>query len=83
MTYRPRYYCDKIVALAHAWQSSLEIAEAINDLADEGDELRMWREPAAAETAAVLARAWDLADPDETTLAWGATLFDRAYPTTI
>lgn len=67
MTYAPA----NIRQFASTRETSVEVALAIYEIADEGDEARMWADPTPSEFSAVTARAWELADADETTLNWG------------
>ena len=67
MVYAP----TNIKAFASTRETSDEIALAIFEIAKEGDEARMWAEPTAEESTAVVFRAWELADAEETTLHWG------------
>lgn len=64
MTYAPAY----IQEFADTRETSIEIALAIFELAADGDEQRMWEAPSDEETNQVMARAWELADPDDTDL---------------
>lgn len=73
MTYIPR----NIAEYASARETSGEIALAIFEIADEGDEERMWAEPTKAESDTVIALAWTYADADESTLFWGVETFRR------
>lgn len=65
------YAPTNIREFASTRETSVEVALAIFELADEGDENRMWTEPSDTEVAAVTERAWELADADETKLHWG------------
>lgn len=68
---------NKITAAAREFGSSREtspeVAQAILDMAADGDDERMWAQPTPAEEVAILAAAWALAAPDETELYWGGT----------
>ncbi|PNG24172.1 YccJ family protein [Methylocella silvestris] len=66
MTYVPSH----IRGFAIIHDTSVEIARAIFEIADDGDEERMWLEPTAEESEAVLERAWELAGPTGTELHW-------------
>ena len=67
MTYAP----TNIREFASTRETSIEIALAIFEIADEGDEARMWTEPSDDQKAAVTARAWEIADAAEDVLHWG------------
>ena len=61
------------------------ILEAIEEIAgcdlleDEDNAAnKLWAGANAAQTAAILARAWELAAEDEEALCWGASTFKRA-----
>lgn len=58
-------------------ETSIEVAQAIFDIAAAGDEHRMWESPTQAEIAAVEARAWELAADDEDALVWGVETIRR------
>jgi hypothetical protein len=57
--------------------TSYAVAPAIFEMATEGDEARMWAEPTAVERAAVIKRAWELADPGDGYLFWGVKVCSR------
>ena len=57
-------------------ETSNEIALAIFEIAEDGDEARMWAEPTQTEMAAVTKRAFELA-PDENELHWGVETVRR------
>ena len=65
------YAPTNIRQFASTRETSVEVALAIFELADEGDESRMWTDPTEEELKAVAARAWEIADADEDTLHWG------------
>lgn len=71
------YVARNIAEFASTRETSNEIAAAIFELAPEGDESRMWAEPTAAESAAVITRAWNLADPETDCLYWGVETIRR------
>jgi len=74
MTYAPM----NIREFASKRETSIEIALAIFETADGGDEDRMWGEPTTEEQAAVLRRAWELVgDADEDVLNWGNERCER------
>ena len=59
---------------AQVRETSLEIAEAIFELASGDDDAeRIWSDPSTSEISAVEALAWALADDDCTALNWGCT----------
>jgi hypothetical protein len=64
------YVPPNIATFASCRECSDEIALAIFEIAEEGDEARMWQDPTEAEQAAVIKRAWELA-PEEDVLHWG------------
>jgi hypothetical protein len=65
------YVPSNIKAFANTRETSDEIALAIFEIANENDEGRMWCDPTEAEREQVIARAWKLADTEETQLNWG------------
>ena len=67
MTYAP----TNIRQFASTHETSIEIALAIFEIADEGDENRMWEDPTSDEMTAVTARAWQIADKGDDVLYWG------------
>lgn len=69
---------EHIQRFADSTNSSIEIAVAIYEIAQDGDEVRMWEDPTAEELAEVTARAWELADDDEDVLHWGVEKLRRA-----
>lgn len=66
-----------ILKFADDRNTSIEVAQAIFDIAAAGDEHRMWESPTQAEIAAVEARAWELAADDEDKLFWGVETIRR------
>lgn len=66
-----------ILKFADDRNTSIEVAQAIFDIAAAGDEHRMWESPTQAEIAAVEARAWELAADDEDELFWGVETISR------
>ena len=73
MTYVP----SNIKTFAATRETSDVIALAIFEIAQEGDEPRVWESPTEAETLAVMSRAWELADADTDTLHWGSEAHGR------
>ena len=71
--YVPQY----ITQFSSTHETSAEIALAIFEIANEGDEDRMWREPEPHELEAVMKRAWEFADEDVSELHWGSQTFKR------
>ena len=69
------YVPSNIRAFASTRETSNEIALAIFEIAEEGEEARMWESPTEAEAAAVMAKAWALTDEDE--LHWGVETLRR------
>lgn len=65
------YAPANIKAFASTRETSDEIALAIFEIAEDGDEARMWESPTEAEVAAIMSRAWVLADEGTDTLHWG------------
>ena len=66
-----------IAEYARIRETSVEIALAIFEIAAEGDEDRMWREPTDDEIRRVETRAWELTDASTDTLFWGITTLTR------
>ncbi len=73
MVYAPQ----NIEQFASMRETSKEIALAIFELANEGDEDRMWEDPTEEEIESVEKRAWKIADLDEDTLHWGCNKIRR------
>ncbi|WP_395664962.1 YccJ family protein [Methylocella sp.] len=73
MTYVPSH----IRGFAIVHDTSVEIARAIFEIADDGDEERMWRAPSAEESEAVLKRAWEFAGPADAELRWSDDVYRR------
>jgi hypothetical protein len=66
----------RITAVARAFadsrETSPEVAQAIfNHTSSDIEAQHIWETPTAAEEAAIMAEAWRLADPEESTLFWG------------
>jgi YccJ-like protein len=57
-------------------ETSGEIAMAIFEVASEGDEERMWKDPTGEELQKVVALAWELADHNTNRLHWGLRTFE-------
>lgn len=70
-------YPQNVRTFASTRETSWPIALAIFEIADEGDENRVWQAPTIQEEAAVIARAWELADTDEEVLRWGMSKIER------
>jgi hypothetical protein len=62
---------NNIKTFASTRETDYVIALAIFEIAAEDDEARMWESPTEEEAAAVIARAWELADADVDVLHWG------------
>ena len=60
-----------IKTFASTRETSNEIAQAIFEIAQEGDEARMWESPSLDEVDFVVARAWELAEDEIDELHWG------------
>ena len=73
MTYAP----SNIKNFASIRETSDEIALAIFEIAEEGDEARMWDSPSEAEVDAVISRAWEIADAETEALHWGVETHRR------
>jgi hypothetical protein len=75
---------QNIRAFASTREISDAVALAIFEFAAnlDGDPERLLREPTTAEQEGVIARAWQLADPETTALHWGNETFYRSeqYP---
>ena len=71
------YVPTNIRQFASTRETSDAIALAIFEIANEGDEARLWTSPSAAEEANVLERAWTLADAETDVLHWGNQRFAR------
>ena len=71
------YVAPNIEAFARSRETADEIVMAIFEIADEGDEARLWEDPTPEELDQVAARAWQLADADEQTLCWGSFTLHR------
>ena len=56
-------------------ETSHEIGLAIFQLADKGDEVRMWSDPTDDEEDKIIERAWNLTDED--VLYWGNSTYHR------
>lgn len=65
------YAPSNIKAFASTHETSDEIALAIFEIAEEGDEARMWENPTEAEVQAVMTKAWEHADAETSVLHWG------------
>ena len=76
MAYIPR----NVKEFASTRETSDEIAMAIYEIAPEGDEQRMWKDPDPAEVIDIEHRAWELTDADVDTLHWGVTTISRPVP---
>jgi len=74
MSYAP----TNIRNFASTRETSIEIALAIFEIADDGAEDAVWTEPTDEQAEAIVARAWQLADAGETHLHWGNEIFRRA-----
>ena len=66
-----------IKTFASTHETSIEIARAIFDLAEEGCEEQVWAEPDSVEQQAVLALAWSFADAETDVLHWGNETYTR------
>lgn len=58
-------------------ETSIEVAIAIFEIANAGEEDRVWDSPTSAEFAAITTRAWELSDDDEDKLFWGVETIRR------
>ena len=74
MAYTP----SNIKTFGSTRETSNEIAQAIFETAQEGDEARMWESPSEHEVSVVVARAWGHADDDVDELHWGDEKHRRA-----
>lgn len=72
------YVPSNIKAFASTRETSDEIALAIFEIADEGDEARMWESPTEAEVEAVRIQAFKHADADVDVLHWGVETVSRS-----
>lgn len=77
MTYAPM----NVREFASTRETSIEIALAIFEIATEGAESDVWTAPTGEQAETVVARAWQLADADETDLHWGNEVFSRVCAT--
>lgn len=71
MTYAP----TNIKYFASTHETSVEIALAIFETAEEGDEERLWQEPTDEEMLSIMELAWTKTDGDG--LSWGCETFHR------
>jgi phage-related protein len=71
---------QNIRTFASTHETSDAVALAIFEFAAnlDGDAERLWREPTTAEQEGVIARAWQLAEPETTVLHWGNERFYRS-----
>lgn len=63
---------------AQVRETSDEIARAIFELTTGADAQRLWENPTPEEASHVVRRAWEIADPEEGALYWGAEVFTRS-----
>lgn len=66
-----------IKQFASTRETSDEIALAIFEIAEEGDEARIWESPTLHEMNEVINKAWEYADVSETILYWGCEPIKR------
>lgn len=67
-------FTEETERFADRRQISNEVAEAILEMRKtEAGAHRIWEDPTAREERAVMARAWEIADPATTELYWGGT----------
>lgn len=76
---RSQHSINQARNFAEGRETSDEIAQAILELAEfkYGTADRIWAEPTPEEDAAVVARAWQLAGPEEAELHWGQSTIRR------
>ena len=74
------FLTENIKTFASTHETSDAVALAIFEFAAnlDGDPERLWREPTTAEQEGVIARAWQLAEPETTALHWGNETFYRS-----
>ena len=65
-------YTTELRQWADSHETSVEIAQAIHDIAGEFQSVEhVWQDPSDDERDVIIAKAWKLADSDETELHWG------------
>ena len=63
---------------AQSRETSDEVARAIFELSNDGQETqRLWESPSAEEQKRIIKRAWEIAEPDEGALYWGTEVYTR------
>ena len=70
---------EELTQWADSGETSIEVAYAIMELAtDKSNAMIIWGAPTDEQYAAVIKKAWALADEDEDTIAWGSEALRRA-----